>query len=71
LEDATTLPKDGQLQMDFFGEPVTFLGLSKADKTTNAMAATDGFLLATVSGSCTGGGGLCPPFGRLLVRNSL
>jgi hypothetical protein len=59
LEDATALPKDGQLQMDFFGEPVTFLGLSKADKTTNAMAATDGFLLATVSKgkSCTGGGG--------------
>jgi hypothetical protein len=59
VEDANTLPKDGQLQMDFFGEPVTFLGLSKGDKTTNAMAAADGFLLATVSKglSCTGGGG--------------
>ena len=46
-----------QLQFDFFGEPVTFLG-EKYDKVTEAMAANDGFLLAVVSKglTCTGGG---------------
>lgn len=59
LQDPSALPADGQLQLDFFGEPVTFLGLSAADKTTNAMAATDSFLLAIVSKgkTCIGGGG--------------
>ena len=57
-EQRNELPVDVQLQMDFFGEPVTFSGLSRDDKTTRAMAAFDGFLLAAVSKgrSCIGGG---------------
>ena len=53
------LPKDAQLQFDFFGEPTTFLGLrSESDHTSNAMAALDGFLLAVASKgrTCIGGG---------------
>jgi hypothetical protein len=59
LEDSNNLPKGGQLEMDFFGEPVTFVGLTNKDTTSNAMAAMDGFLLAAVSKglSCTEGGG--------------
>lgn len=47
-----------RLEMDFFGEPVTFLGAQKDDKISNAMAAMDGFLLAAVSKgrTCVGGG---------------
>ena len=58
LDDSTSLPKRGQLELDFFGEPVTFLGLSPDDKTQNAMAALDGFLLCVVSKgkTCAGGG---------------
>lgn len=48
------------MELDFFGEPVTFLGRSVGDKDTvsNAMAAMDGFLLCAVSKgkTCTGGG---------------
>lgn len=63
------------VELDFFGEPVTFIGLvhhrndqdeslAKTNKkkrstaTTNAMAALDGFLLATVTKglSCSHGG---------------
>jgi len=66
------LPKHGRLETDFFGEPVTFLGLTRRDDdnpqpddnknntapTTNAMAALNGFLLAAVSKgrTCIGGG---------------
>ena len=60
FDDAlAALPKDAQLQFDFFGEPITFLGLrSQSDHTSNAMAALDGFLLAVASKgrTCTGGG---------------
>jgi hypothetical protein len=60
LDDAlAALPKDAQLQFDFFGEPVTFTGVSPKDNTMNAMAALDGFILAvaTKGKTCTGGGG--------------
>ncbi|CAB9500783.1 repeat protein 38 [Seminavis robusta] len=61
LDDAlAALPDDGQLQFDFFGEPVTFCGVvGQRDNTMNAMAAMDGFLLAiaTKGKTCTGGGG--------------
>jgi hypothetical protein len=66
LSSSNNKDKDCQMQLDFFGEPVTFLGLSQhnnnskkdADHTDNAMAAMDGFLLAVVSKgmSCRGGG---------------
>jgi len=52
-------PAEGSLmELDFFGEPVTFLGMAAEDKTDNAMATLDGFLLASVSKgkSCIGGG---------------
>jgi hypothetical protein len=60
LDDAlAALPNDAQLQFDFFGEPVTFTGVSPNDSTMNAMAALDGFILAiaTKGKTCTGGGG--------------
>jgi len=55
---AKHLPKHGQLEHDFFGEPVTFLGLHEGDTVTNAMAALDGWLLGAVSKglTCFGGG---------------
>lgn len=60
-EDTSRLPKFAQLQLDFFGEPVTFLNSTQVSNegTTNAMAALDGFLLAVVSKgkTCIGGGG--------------
>jgi hypothetical protein len=58
VQDLSKVPKRGKIQLDFFGEPVTFLGISKEDKTTNAMAAMDSFLLCVVSKgrTCTGGG---------------
>lgn len=56
--------KIGRLELDFFGEPVTFVETSSSDNITNkkfitnAMAALDGFLLAAVSKglSCSDGG---------------
>lgn len=58
LQSNSSTPTQAKLQLDFFGEPVTFIGQSVDDKTTNAIAAMDGFLLAVVSKgkSCTGGG---------------
>jgi hypothetical protein len=58
LDDSANRPKSGQLELDFFGEPVTFFGLSPDDRTQNAMAALDGFLLCAVSKgkTCAGGG---------------
>lgn len=59
FDDAlAALPPDAQLQFDFFGEPITFLGLQADDRTANAMVALDGFLLAIASKgrTCTGGG---------------
>jgi hypothetical protein len=58
LDDATRLSKDVHLELDFFGEPVSFVGLSPEDTTSNAMAAMDGFLLCAVSKgkTCTSGG---------------
>jgi hypothetical protein len=53
----TAPPKFVQMELDFFGEPVTFLDGDKTS-TSNAMAALDGFLLCVVSKgkTCTGGG---------------
>jgi hypothetical protein len=47
------------MELDFFGEPVTFVDTSEnTPSTSNAMAALDGFLLCVVSKgkTCTGGG---------------
>jgi hypothetical protein len=53
----TAPPKFVQMELDFFGEPVTFLDGNQAS-TSHAMAALDGFLLCVVSKgkTCTGGG---------------
>ena len=55
-----SLGDHGQVETDFFGEPVTFLGLQEQDSATvsQAMAALDGFLLGVVSKgrTCIGGG---------------
>ncbi|GKY97570.1 hypothetical protein MPSEU_000715300 [Mayamaea pseudoterrestris] len=58
VRDTSRDPVSHQIQLDFFGEPVTFLSASSTDHTTNAMAALDGFLLAVVSKgkTCTDGG---------------
>lgn len=60
VEDSSQQYRSARLLLDFFGEPVTFLGVPESDKksTSNAMAAMDGFLLAAVSKgkSCTDGG---------------
>lgn len=59
LNDDTNKPHTIVLQMelDFFGEPVTFLHRDKSS-ISNAMAAMDSFLLCVVSKgkTCTGGG---------------
>lgn len=55
-----SLGDHGQVETDFFGEPVTFLGLQEQDSATvsQAMASLDGFLLGVVSKgrTCIGGG---------------
>lgn len=61
MSDASRLLKHNvQMELDFFGEPVTFLGRDDDNESTtsNAMAAMDGFLLCAVSKgkTCTGGG---------------
>lgn len=69
LKRESTTRRQTHLQLDFFGEPVTFVTtLSSSSSTTdvksqkkaisNAMAALDGFLLAVISKgkSCTDGG---------------
>jgi hypothetical protein len=61
VENPEQFTKSGQLELDFFGEPVTFVGLSSESQRkiiSNAMAALDGFLLVVVSKglSCNGGG---------------
>ena len=57
------LPEGAQLHLDFFGEPVTFFGVtsssSPGDKSiTNAVASLDGFVIgiATKGKAFTGGG---------------
>jgi hypothetical protein len=57
--DPSKIPSDCQMELDFFGEAVTFAGLSSKDEPTkNARAGLDGFLLCVVSRglSCVGGG---------------
>lgn len=57
--DPSKIPSDCQMELDFFGEAVTFAGLSSKQETTkNARAALDGFLLCVVSKglACVGGG---------------
>jgi hypothetical protein len=52
------LPKGAQLHLDFFGEPVTFLGVSGKDNIPNAVASLDGFVIGTASkGKAFTGGG--------------
>jgi hypothetical protein len=52
--------KESQVQFDFFGEPVTFSGLTQSNTATSikAMAAVDSFQLAVVTKglTCYGGG---------------
>lgn len=62
--DGGSLPTNVHVQLDFFGEPITFKGSVSDDNsklktnTTKAMAALDGFQLVIVSKglSCIGGG---------------
>ena len=67
IEDAlSTLPEGSQIHLDFYGEPVTFLGAGRPSSsnnnnhnvTTQAMAALDGFILGVTSKgkACQGGG---------------
>jgi hypothetical protein len=60
-EFSNELPDHARLELDFFGEPVTFQGLNSADNNktvTTAMGALDGFLLTVVSkGKSSIGGG--------------
>lgn len=58
VDDASRQPKHVRLELDFFGEPVTFLGHDDESATSNAMAAMDGFLLCAISKgkTCTSGG---------------
>ena len=57
------LPKGAQIHLDFFGEPVTFLGDDGSTRTgskdiTTAVASLDGFLIGIVSkGKAFTGGG--------------
>ena len=55
---ASETPPGTKIELDFFGEPVTFLGIHHTDKVSNAMAALDGFLLGAVTKgrTCTLGG---------------
>ncbi|KAL7578450.1 hypothetical protein ACA910_012840 [Epithemia clementina (nom. ined.)] len=46
---ANLVPSGVKIELDFFGEPVTFLGIKPTDKVSNAMAAMDGFLLAAIT----------------------
>lgn len=57
VQDRDKLNNHAEMHLDFFGEPVTFLGRSEADKTQSAMAAHDNFQLTVVSKgkSCIGG----------------
>ena len=56
------LPDRAQIHLDFFGEPVTFFGVSSSDagenRITNAVASLDGFVIGVASKgkSFTGGG---------------
>ena len=52
------LPDGAQIHLDFFGEPVTFQGISRADKIPNAVASLDGFIIGVASkGKAFTGGG--------------
>ena len=61
LESALAkLPEGGQIHLDFFGEPVTFLGCDEKqhDDIASAIASLDGFLIGIVSkGKAFTGGG--------------
>lgn len=46
---ASEIPPGVKIELDFFGEPVSFLGIKPSDKVNNAMAAMDGFLLAAIT----------------------
>jgi hypothetical protein len=52
------LPDGAQIHLDFFGEPVTFFGVSSKDNIPNAVASLDGFVIGVASKgkSFTGGG---------------
>jgi hypothetical protein len=64
LSKSAMSPTPTTLELDFFGEPVTFVhqilndSTQQPTNTTNAMEALDGFLLTVVSKgkSCIGGG---------------
>jgi hypothetical protein len=43
------LPKGAQIHLDFFGEPVTFFGVSGEDKIQNAVASLDRFVIGIAS----------------------
>jgi hypothetical protein len=52
------LPEGAQIHLDFFGEPVTFFGVSGKDKIPNAVASLDGFVIGAASkGKSFHGGG--------------
>lgn len=52
------LPDGAQIHLDFFGEPVTFFGVSKTDKIPTAVASLDGFIIGAASkGKAFTGGG--------------
>jgi hypothetical protein len=52
------LPDGAQIHLDFFGEPVTFLGGATTKTISNAVAALDGFEIGVVSkGKAFTGGG--------------
>lgn len=52
------LPEGAQIHLDFFGEPVTFFGVSGKDKILNAVASLDGFVIGAASkGKSFHGGG--------------
>jgi hypothetical protein len=52
------LPEGAQIHLDFFGEPVTFFGVSAGDNLSNVVAALDVFEIGVVTkGKAFTGGG--------------